>query len=328
MAVEHPTMGDISLVVEDPLRDVKLTTPSAVFRTRDGMLEWAPAGEVQPNPNARGLLQKFIDLHGKSDFLIGEFAAVYGVLGLTRQGQIEGSRGTLGPKQDLMEWVDDRGVFLERIAYWRPYIAALRYVCACFDRLRADSTTSPVDIMRDEGFPFETRENAPVLALQQQWEEFGLGNPDFTEQLPAWYLWNGPQVVADNLLRVGPENVLKWLCYFVTTTWVQIGGIHIGLESDGERVWAELKLGGLWVPGSHGIMPANSLRNVLAAQMLALATRPASDELIACSNCGRRYKPLRMPSKGQPHYCPDCKPIMAREQKRQWAARNRQAQRA
>jgi hypothetical protein len=324
---EQVTLGDLSLVVEDPLRDPRLTLPSVRRNSKSGMLEWQPAGEVQPNPNARGLLQKFVDLHGRHDFVIGEFAEKYGVLGLTRLGRIEGSRGTDGPEPDLIQWIESEGVFLERIAFWRPYIASLRYITACFTRLRVDTTTPPLQILEDEGFPAHLSEVGTISGSRELWTSFGLGEPDFSTPLARWMLADGPHTIADNLQRVGPENALKWLAAYVTSVWVPLGGIYVALASDGRRVQTVLRLGGIWAPGWNGIMPENSLRHVLVAQLLALATRPSPSELIACSNCGTFYEPLRTPSRGQAHYCPTCRPIIARQQKRQWAARNRAANR-
>lgn len=324
---EQASLGDISLVVEDPLRDPRLTMPSSVkWNRNEGVLEWTFPHEKMGSPNARGLLQKFVALHGRPDIDIVEFAQRYGVLGLTRRGLIEGSRATrdqIGANQDLIDQIDHGKIFRERIAYWRPYIATLRYITACFTRLRVDPSLEPATILTDEGFP-ET--------MEELWGSFGLGPiTDYTKPLVYWMLTEGPHNICDNIAAareaMGPAGQLMWLSNFVTSVWIPLGGVHVALASDGQRVQTVLRMGGIWAPGYSGIMEENSLRNVLVAQLLALATRPAPSEMVACSRCGTFYEPLRMPTAGQPHYCPTCKPIIAREQKRQWAAKKRAAQR-
>jgi hypothetical protein len=185
-----------------------------------------------------------------------------------------------------MEWNGTRGVFRERIAYWRPYIAALRYVTTAFTQLRVDPTVDPRSLLEDAGMPTVGTDNPVVTGTRELWASFGLGDPDFTVPLARWFTVNGPHCVAENLARVGSQDALKWLAYHVTNTWIPLGGIYVALASDGRRVQTVLHMGGIDQPGGMGIMPENSLRNVLVAQLLAQATKPSPDQLIACSNCG------------------------------------------
>ncbi len=314
------SLGDIALVIEDPLRDAAVTIPRTVAYDRvEGFIEWEPPIAGTTQPSARGLIQKFIDLHGKDDPAIFLFASKYGALGLTREGLIEGSRGTNRPggTQDLMAYDPDSGRFRERIAHWRPYIASLRYLVACVTQLRVKPDTSPMNILRKEGFP-ESRE--------ELWESFGLelryDSPGF-----GFLLGDGPHTVCHNLERFEADDVLKWLSYYIAENWIPLGGLHIGLASDGATIRTVIRLGGRR-PERGSIMEANSLINMLVGQLVALATRPAPSEMVACSKCGSYYEPLRRPKKSEPHYCEPCKAEVAKERKRQWAARNRAAKKA
>ncbi len=314
------SLGDIALVIEDPLRDAAVTIPRAIGYDRvRGFIEWEPPMDGTARPSARGLIQKFIDLHGKDDAAIFLFATKFGALGLTTGGLIEGSRGTHSPggQQDLMEYDHHSGRFRERIAHWRPYIASLRYLVACVTQLRVDPTKAPGEILQAEGFPG---------SREELWDSFGLGM-DYSRADYYFLLAHGPHTVCHNLERFEADDVLKWLSYYIADNWIPLGGLHIGLASDGAAIKTVIRLGGMR-PASGSIMEANSLINMLVGQLVALATKPVPSEMVACSKCGSYYEPLRRPKKSEPHYCEPCKAEVAKERKRRWAARNRAAKKA
>jgi hypothetical protein len=310
---EELLIGDISLVVDDPLRDAEVTIPRHVDWDRaNGYLRWQVASDGMQKPSARGLIHRFVDLHGKEDAAIYHFARRYGVLGLTKGGDVEGSSfpyPAITP-EGLLDNMGDE--FRERIAYWRPYIASLKYLVACLTQLRVDPTVAPTAILKKD-FPNTEAE---------LWESFGLDSMDYTSTMRSLFDANGPHNTCRNLERVGPGGVLQHLASVISSHWIPQGGIHVILASDGHTMRSALRLGGRR-PGSNSIMPENSLWHMLIGQLMAIATKPAPKEVVACTQCGRFYEPLRRPSRGQQHYCASCKSEVAKAKKREWAAKNR-----
>jgi hypothetical protein len=308
-----------SLVIENPLLGGRVAVPAEI-RLEGEVLSWRKSESAPEMEGFRAgepvdrAIWEFLELRDASASDVLRFAQKYGVLAIRSDGlpATAGERYRTAniyptPRQDE----NDPNVwwFEESVPVWRMYSVSLRAVLAFAIALRANPNVAFDSVIREYDLGKYT------------WDWFGLpiaaqGAASASDEFYIWEAYLSPGFLLQNLARCGPLYAQQWLGNFITSNWLNWGGLMPVINWDKGVARMTLSL------GQHGFewaLPNNMLFSVLAAQLAALVTSAEFERLDQCSVCGRIFVPAIKPGRHSRSFCPEHKLEGDRERKRRWA---------